>query len=114
MFDPVTNSDPSSKNVLIDLIRELFQKVVINQPTPNAFAFDSRTVQPVIVGQPVAEAYWLDNWMTDEGILVDGVTSDALIYEGDGQMPRLEYRFSEFSENTLKEALSLLQDEAFT
>ena len=62
----------------------------------------------------MAEVFLLDTWVTDEGVLVDGITFEGLIYQGDGLMPRVDYTFSQFSEHTLEETLNLLQEEAFT
>ncbi|SFE88365.1 hypothetical protein [Spirosoma endophyticum] len=63
-------------------------------------------------GMVMDEAYLLDNWITIEGFLVNGVTLDGLIYD-QGDQGRMFYEWELLYTSTLENVLSYLQEEAF-
>lgn len=85
----------SNYTLLLELIQEAFTTRVLDQ-----------------FGTTMDEAYLLDNWTTDEGFLVNGITQDGLIYEDNVQKQTL-YRWELLHHSTLKKVLTHLQEEAF-
>ena len=85
----------SNHSLLLELIQEAFATHVLDQ-----------------FGDLMKEAYLLDDWLTDEGHLVNGITRAGLIYEIEGQ-ERTLYGWESLSASTLDNVLGLLQEEAF-
>ena len=63
-------------------------------------------------GMVMDEAYLLDNWITIEGFLINGITPDGLIYD-QGDQGRMFYEWELLYTSTLENVLSYLQEEAF-
>ena len=85
----------SNHTLLLELIQEAFTTRVLDQ-----------------FGTTMDEAYLLDNWTTNEGYLVNGITLDGLIYEAEDQ-GRTLYQWSLLHESTLQNVLMHLQEESF-
>ncbi|WP_460963772.1 hypothetical protein [Spirosoma litoris] len=85
----------SNQIVLLELIQEAFTAHVVDQ-----------------FGTTTGEAYLLDDWTTDEGFLVNGITQDGLIYEVEEQ-GRTLYEWNLIHLSTLQEVLTLLKEESF-
>jgi hypothetical protein len=85
----------SNHTLLLELIQQAFATHVLDQ-----------------FGDLMEEAYLLDNWITDESYLVNGITRDGLIYELEDQ-GRTLYGWESLSASTLDNIVGLLQEEAF-
>jgi hypothetical protein len=85
----------SSQILLVELIQETYNTHVIDQ-----------------FGKSMGEAYLLDNWTTDEGFLVKGITRDGLIYDVEDK-GRILYEWVLLYPSTLQEVLTHLQEESF-
>lgn len=85
----------SNRILLLELIQDAFTAHVLDQ-----------------FGTTMSEAYLLDNWTTDEGFLVNGITQDGLIYEVDDQ-GRTLYEWDLLHLSTLQEVLTYLKEESF-
>lgn len=87
--------DTSNKSLLVELIQEAYTFHVLDQ-----------------FGTSMSEAYLLDDWTTDEGFLVNGITRIGLIYEIEDQ-GRTLYEWELLHNSTLQAVLIHLQEEAF-
>ncbi|GAB4043395.1 hypothetical protein [Spirosoma jeollabukense] len=87
--------DTSNKSLLVELIQEAYTSHVLDQ-----------------FGTSMSEAYLLDNWTTDEGFLVNGITRDGLIYEVEDQ-GRTLFEWDLLYHSTIQEALTHLKEESF-
>ncbi|RYF66263.1 MAG: hypothetical protein EOO39_23360 [Cytophagaceae bacterium] len=85
----------SNRILLVELIQDAFTSHVLDQ-----------------FGTTMSEAYLLDNWTTDEGFLVNGITPDGLIYEVEEQ-GRTLYGWDILYDSTLQEVLTHLKEESF-
>ena len=85
----------SNRILLVELIQDAFTSHVLDQ-----------------FGTTMSEAYSLDNWTTDEGFLVNGITQDGLIYEVEEQ-GRTLYGWDILYDSTLQEVLTHLKEESF-
>lgn len=85
----------SNRILLVELIQDAFTSHVLDQ-----------------FGATMGEAFLLDNWTTDEGFLVNGITQDGLIYELEEQ-GRTLYEWNLLHLSTLQEALTYLKEESF-
>lgn len=87
--------DISNHSLLLELIQQAFAAHVVDQ-----------------FGTLMEEAYLLDNWLTQEGYLVNGITPDGLIYE-DANQARTLYKWELLHQSTLQDVLVHLQEESF-
>jgi hypothetical protein len=87
--------DRSNKSLLVELIQEAYTSHVLDQ-----------------FGTSMSEAYLLEDWTTDEGFLVNGITRDGLIYEVEDQ-DRTLFEWDILNHSTLQEALTHLKEESF-
>lgn len=87
--------DTSNRILLIELIQEVYTSHVLDQ-----------------FGTTMGEAYLLDDWTTDEGFLVNGITQYGLIYEVEEQ-GRTLYEWDLLHPATLQEVLTQLKEESF-
>lgn len=87
--------DISNHTLLVELIHEAFAEHVLDQ-----------------FGHLMDEAYLLDNWVTDEGFLVNGIMHDGLIFD-QGEQGRTLYEWELLSTSSLENILGLLQEESF-
>lgn len=85
----------SNRILLVELIQDAFTTHVLDQ-----------------FGTTMGEAYLLDNWTTDEGFLVNGITQDGLIYEVEEQ-GRTLYEWDLLNLSTLQDVLTHLKEESF-
>lgn len=87
--------DMSNQILLVELVQEAYTAHVLDQ-----------------FGGTISEAYLLDDWTTDEGFLVNGITQDGLIYEVEDQ-GRTLYEWDLLNHSTLQEVLTHLKEESF-
>ena len=87
--------DTSNKSLLVELIQEAYTAHVLDQ-----------------FGTSMNEAYLLEDWTTDEGFLVNGITMNGLIYEVEDQ-GRTLFEWDILSHSTLQAALTHLKEESF-
>ncbi len=87
--------DTSNKSLLVELIQEAYTSHVLDQ-----------------FGTSMSEAYLLEDWTTDEGFLVNGITRDGLIYEVEDQ-GRTLFEWDLLYHSTIQKALIHLKEESF-
>lgn len=87
--------DTSNQSLLVELIQEAYTAHVLDQ-----------------FGTTMNEAYLLDDWTTDEGFLVNGISKDGLIYEVENQ-GRTLYEWDLLNHSTLQEVLTYLKEKSF-